>query len=231
MKYVGIDFHYRVSMICILNAQGRQIKSHTIRGDWHKVLDYLKHLEPPFSVCYEASTGYGWLFDHLKSMASCVQVAHPGHLRLIFRSKRKTDRIDAEKLAKLLFLGEIPPVYVPSSEVRDWRSMIEYREGLLRTRTGLKNRIRALLRGHVIRPPKGLWSQKGLSWLEELRFSSAAPTVQRNMLLESLSSQNLMLREVETYLNQRARQHPGVKLLMTIPGVGIRTAEAVIAYH
>jgi len=43
-------------------------------------------------------------------MARRVAVAHPGHLRLIFRSKRKSDRVDAEKLAKLLFLDEVPPV-------------------------------------------------------------------------------------------------------------------------
>ncbi len=60
-------------------------------------------------------------------MARRVVVAHPGHLRLVFRSKRKNDRIDPEKLAKLLYLGEIPPAYVPSPDIREWRAMTEYR--------------------------------------------------------------------------------------------------------
>jgi hypothetical protein len=47
-------------------------------------------------------------------MAQKVVVAHPGQLRLIFRRKRKNDRGDAEKLAKLLYLDEVPAVYVPS---------------------------------------------------------------------------------------------------------------------
>ncbi len=38
--------------------------------------------------------------------------------RLIFRSKKKNDRVDAEKLAKLIYLGEVPTVHVPSPEVR-----------------------------------------------------------------------------------------------------------------
>jgi hypothetical protein len=56
-----------------------------------------------------------------------VVVAHPGKVRLIFRAKRKNDRIDARKLAKLLFLDEVPLVYVPSADRRMWRSMIEAR--------------------------------------------------------------------------------------------------------
>jgi hypothetical protein len=54
-----------------------------------------------------------------------------GKLRLIFRSSRKNDRVDAEKLAKLLFLDEVPPVHVPSVEVRSWRSMIEHHRKLV----------------------------------------------------------------------------------------------------
>ena len=53
-----------------------------------------------------------------------VKVAHPGQLRLIFRSKHKNDRNDAERLAKLLYLGETPAVHVPAPEVRAWRELI-----------------------------------------------------------------------------------------------------------
>jgi hypothetical protein len=56
-------------------------------------------------VCFEASSGYGFLFERLATIARHVVVAHPGQLRLIFRSKRKNDRVGAERLAKPLFLG------------------------------------------------------------------------------------------------------------------------------
>ena len=47
-------------------------------------------------------------------MRACrVVVAHPGLLRLIFRSKHKNDRRDAEKLAKLLSSGKFPPFTFP----------------------------------------------------------------------------------------------------------------------
>ena len=57
--------------------------------------------------------------DELARIARRVVVAHPGHLRLIFRSKRKNDRVDARKLATLLFLDQVPRVHVPRAAVRD----------------------------------------------------------------------------------------------------------------
>jgi transposase len=230
MLYLGIDVHYRVSVVCILDEHGRKVKTVTVKGHWRNLLAFLQGLDEPFCVCYEASTGYGWLHDRLTRIAESVQVAHPGQLRLIFRSKRKHDRVDAEKLAKLLFLGEVPQVHVPRRDVRSWRSLIEHRAGLLRDRTGIKNRIRALLRTHAVIAPKGLWTKKGLAWLETLELPSAMEALQRDMLLEKLRLQENMLKRVEAVLKEIADTHPGVMLLMTIPGVGIRTAEAVVAY-
>ena len=105
MWSVGLDVHWRTSTVCILDENGKKVKGRTIRGGWPKLLTWLRRQKHPFAICYEASCGYGHLHDALRKIASRVLVAHPGHLRLIFRSKRKNDRIDAEKLAKLLYLG------------------------------------------------------------------------------------------------------------------------------
>ena len=52
----------------------------------------LDRLEEPFAICYEASCGYGHLYEQLRPLAHHVAVAHPGKLRLIYGSKRKNDR-------------------------------------------------------------------------------------------------------------------------------------------
>jgi len=157
-------------------------------------------------------------------------VAHPGHLRLIFRSKRKNDRVDAEKLAKLLYLDEVPPVYVPAAEVRAWRGLIEYRQRVLAERTRVKNQLRALLRSHGLMPPKRLWTRVGVAWLAEQTFACAWDGLRRDDLLEQLQVLNVRLRRLTSELDRRARAQPATMLLMTIPGVGPRTAEAVVAY-
>ena len=127
MRYVGLDVHAKQSTFCVLDDNGRHLRTHTVRGAWDKVVTTLAKVNRPFDVCFEASSGYGYLHEQLKKVAERVVVAHPGQLRLIFRSKRKNDRVDAEKLAKLLFLDEVPPVHVPREDVRAWRATGELR--------------------------------------------------------------------------------------------------------
>ena len=111
MRYVGLDVHYRTSSICILDENGRCVKRETVRGGWARLLERAKEIPRPFAVCFEASCGYGHLHDRLSKMADRVVMAHPGKLRLIFRSARKNDRVDAEKLATLLYLDEVPAAW------------------------------------------------------------------------------------------------------------------------
>jgi len=230
MRYVGMDVHWRQTTICILDEYGRRVKRLTVRGAWEKVLSELARIKGPWQVCFEASTGYGWLYERLKKMAEKVTVAHPGQLRLIFRSKRKNDRADAEKLAKLLYLDEVPTVYVPSASVRSWRGMIEHRQKLIRERVRVKNQLRALLRTHGVVAPKGLWTRRGKGWLRELDFGMEMDALRRDILLERLEAVGAMIRRVEKALARIAKDHPAMGLLRQIPGVGIRTAEAVVAY-
>jgi len=216
--------------MCVLDQRGRKILTRTIKGQFTEVVDELRRMRGPLSVCFEASTAYGVQYEQLDKVARRVVVAHPGQLRLIFRSKRKNDRVDAEKLAKLLFLDEVPTVHVPSSEVRSWRRMINHRHTLVSERVRVKNNLRAMLRTHGIEAPKGLWKSKGLGWLENVELPSEMDALQRDLLLQRLRSLTDMIERVEQALDRTAARNPGVSLLKTIPGVGPRTAEAVVAW-
>ena len=230
MQYVGLDAHLRQSTFCVLDERGRKIATRTVKGPWAAVLRELERLPRPFAVCFEASTGYGVLFERLQRIARRVVVAHPGQLRLIFQSTRKNDRVDAEKLAKLLFLDAVPPVHVPRRSTQAWRRMIEPRRGLIGERTRAKNALRALFRSLGIETPQRLWSRRGLAWLAAVDLPTALDALQRDILQERLAALTQMIQRVETALGHIAKTHAGVQLLMTIPGVGIRTAEAVMAY-
>ncbi len=230
MLYVGLDVHARQSTFCVLDGNGRHLRTHSMRGPWDKLLLKLAEIKRPFAVCFEATSGYGYLHEQLNRIAKRVVVAHPGQLRLIFRSRRKSDRVDAMKLAKLLFLDEVPPVYVPSADVRAWRGMIEFRSKLVSERTRVKNRLRALLRTLGIVPPRGLWTKRGMAWLQEQSMGTEFDQVRRDVLIDELQSHAVKIKRVEKVLDAVAEEHPGVHLLRTIPAVGPRTAEAVVAY-
>ena len=114
MLYVGLDVHSRQSSLCILNSSGGMVNQIQLKGPRSTVVDRLRKLDQPFSICYEASCGYGHLYESLRPLAAHVAVAHPGKLRLIYKSKRKNDRVDAQKLAKLLLLDMVRPKREPA---------------------------------------------------------------------------------------------------------------------
>jgi transposase len=214
----------------MLDENGKKIMSRTIHGSWKVLLKNLQTIDGPFAICFEASCGAGFLHDELKNVASRVLVANPNKLSLIFAAKRKNDRSDAEHLSKLLFLDMVPTVHIPKPAVRSWRSLIEYRRRLMGRRTTVKNRLRALLRGEGKVAPARLWTRSGLAWLKAEPFVETADALHRDLLLEELMEADNKVRQVTKELDKLGAANAGVHLLMTIPGVGIRTAEAFVAY-
>jgi transposase len=231
LHYVGVDVHQRRSSVCILDGHGKVVKEFCVKGNWADLLKEMNRVPRPFCVCYEASCGYGYLHEKFSAMAQSVQVAHPGQLRLIYRSKKKFDRIDAKKLSQLMFMDLVPQVHVPGPDVRAWRSLIVYRHRLMNRRVGVKNQVRGLLRnlGNAAPAGKRLWSNKGIKWLKEQTLGELA-ALQRDMGAEELEELNKRIGRAEKQLNQIANASPAIALLKTIPGVGVRTAEAVVAY-
>lgn len=233
MVFIGMDVHKKTTSMCVYDNNGKKMMERTIRGYWPKVVQAVKEVKERHGrtwVCFEASGGSGHLYDQLVRVVDRVFVAHPGKLRLISHSKRKNDRIDAEKLAKLLYVGMLPPVYVPNPEVRSWRRTIEHRERTVRKRTKVKNEIRSLLNTHGVIAPRGLWNKKGVAWLHELDLADDMAQFKLQNLLDELDFHQRRIRGVENLLHKFSKRNPAVALLMTIPGVGIRTAECLVAY-
>jgi len=231
MFYVGLDIHSTRISICVLNETGQVVRRSQVRT-LEEMMQTLGSLPDRFEVCYEASCGYGHYHDLLQPLATRVLVAHPGRLRLIFRSKNKNDRNDAQRLAKLLYLGETPTVYVPSLEVRTWRELVNCRSQIIAKRTRAKNTLRALLRSAGVNPPKHpyLWTKSGLKWLRQLELPTVSQQLRRDLLLEEIETLVRQVRRIEQQLNRQARRTAAVTQLRTIPGVGPRTAEAVAAF-
>ena len=232
MHCIGLDVHSAMTAVCVLDPNGKRVREFALRGPMPELVAKMKELQKelgPLRICYEASTGAGWLRDQLQGPGRTILVAHPGKVRLIFRAKRKNDRIDAHKLAVLNFLGQLPLAHIPCAQRRQWRSMIEYRRRLVERRACAKTRLRALLRSHAVQAPRSLWFQAGQAWLSKVDLG-LCQSLQRDQLMEELQEVRAKILQVEAVLKTLAAQEPAVGLLRTIPGVGIRTAEAVVAY-
>ena len=153
--------------------------------------------------------------------------------------KKKTDKEDALKLARLSAMGQLPMVHMPQKPVREKRSLIKHRQRLVKYRTSIKNAIRAIFarEGIIITKGAATWSQEGLQWLKgearDLAKISDAAELWRGQLqveLELLQAVTDSVKGVESRLDKMGASDKQIKRLQTINGVGPRLAEAVVAF-
>jgi transposase len=157
-------------------------------------------------------------------------VANAAQTAWLFRNGRRNERLDAQMLAALLHLGQLPNVHLPPADVSLWRDLIQYRRRLVNEQSRIKNRINALLRSEALRcPHRSCWTRSRRSWLESLVFARARQVVACD-LLRRLDDTRQSPRTVERELDTIADRQPPVRLLRTIPGIGPRTADAIVAF-
>jgi transposase len=180
----------------------------------------------------------GWVHDLAESLGIEVRVANTNHEAWKWkRVKRKTDRDDALKLAKLHATDQLPVVHVPKLQVRQHRGLIKYRHALVDRRTGIKNTIRSLLDAQGIGMPARShgWTIEAIGELKKL--SKALPECgpselwrgQLAMELVMLDQVQTLIKQADRTLNAIALKDDRVRRLKTIPQVGDRVAELVVA--
>jgi transposase len=233
MFLIGMDVHKDSTVFCLFDPAAEpscQYRHVTVPTTREGIESVLRPLNGQCRVVFEVGTQAQWVASIVRPLAAEVQVANPSLMPWLFRSGRKNDKIDARKLVTLLQLGQVPRVHLPPAEVSIWRSLINHRRTQIKRRTMIKNQIRALLRSEALRcPHKSLWTRKGDGWLRSLAFDSA-----RRMMLDGLMAElafiNSRCVRIEAELDGLAQNHPAIALLRTIPGIGPRSAEAIVAY-
>jgi transposase len=152
--------------------------------------------------------------------------------------KRKTDRDDALKLAKLAALGQLVPVYIPCRQQREYRRLVKYRQVVLGRINRVQNNIRAIFaqRGMEMVRGQKMWALERLELIAEHRKPLADCSLddlwRGELDLELIQLEHLRQHQhqIHKQLQAIARADERVQLLQTIPGVGRKTAEVVVAY-
>ena len=233
MIFVGMDVHYKTTTCCLfdpLRPAEQQYRFVTCETTAHGIGQVLSPLGGDCKVAFEVGTQTQWVASIVRPLAREVQVANPSRIPWLFRDGRKNDRLDARKLAILLHMDQLPKVHLPSGAVSHWRSLINFRRSLVQQRTAIKIRVRALLRARGLRyGRRNLWTRVGMMWVGEQVTDDVGHLMATSLLVE-LQAKNAQVLTVEKQLEQIARQHPGVDVLQSIPGIGPRTAEAIVAY-
>lgn len=183
--YVGLDVHSQSISVAVAPARGGEVRSlGNVANDIGALRKVLKKVGDigTMKVCYEAGPcGYALYWALIELGAECVVVA-PSLIPQKSGDKVKTDRKDAEKLARLLRAGELTAVWVPDPAHEALRNLVRAREACRRDRRRAQQRVEKLLLREGLRPPmasKGknagkvaikAFGTKYMAWLETVAF-------------------------------------------------------------
>lgn len=182
---------------------------------------WLAHLDPEMPVALEATFGWPWVADLLEELGHPVHLAHPPVVRALAKHEAKTDRCDSDRLGKFQLRGILPESYLAPPDVRQRRERTRYRMALSALRTAVKNRAQAVLHRHgILHEFSDLFGKAGRRFLADL----ALPAGSRQALdgcLRLLDSLTSLLDEVEQWMVANLEEDDVVRLLLTLPGVGV----------
>jgi len=235
MKIIAIDLGKFNSMVCFFDSETNEYRFQLIKTE----RGYLKTLLRKNSsdlVVMEACTASGWVSDLCDELGLTRLVCSTHEEAWRWRNvKRKTDKDDALKLARLAVMQQLKPTHVPSVETREYRGLIKYRKKLVGTDNRLKNSIRAIFnrRGIAISRGERTW-HTGRVELDEYRKPLEECSMsdlwrgQLDQQLTQLDQTQQLLKVVEKKLDAMAKADDRVGRVMQIPGVGRVTAEAIV---
>jgi transposase len=222
--YIGIDVHKRNAQVAVMDDAGEIVEEVRVEN---ANLDDLAQRYAGAEAVIEATSNYYHIHDLLSEHLD-VTVAHPQKLSLIADSDKKTDRVDAKELARLLRLNSVPESYVPTEEIRQARALVRGRHSMVETRTEYANKIHGLLSDQgIIEEVKPL-SVEGREFLRELSLPTPWDALLESHLtmIETLTQE---INRLEATIQEVAGSLEETQLLMTIPGVSYYSALTIYA--
>ena len=143
-KILAIDLGKFKSVTCLLDTETNETEFWTMSTDRPYLLAVLQEV-PARSGRDRVLSTSGWVHDACTAAGYKVLVCNPNQEAWKWKNvKRKTDRDDALKLAKLAAVGQLVPVYIPCARQREYRSLVKYRKVVLGRLNRVQNNIRAI---------------------------------------------------------------------------------------
>src|ERR1022692_4092837 len=109
-KYIGLDVHQATICVAVMDPMGKVVMESILETKAATILEFFAGLRGTLSVTFEEGTWAAWLYDLLKPHVAKLVVCNPRKNALL-KHGNKSDKIDARKLANLLRLNDLEPVY------------------------------------------------------------------------------------------------------------------------
>jgi transposase len=156
-------------------------------------------------------------------------VSNPGKTKLIAAATVKTDAVDAKTLANLLRSDYLPAVWQPDPDTESLRELVSFRSQLTNTRTRYTNRIRSILQQLMIELPSRRMDTRAARAALDAAQLPPQERLQVDTLLRLIDETQSSIDQVDQELARIAEGTPQIKLLLTLPGMGVQAACALSA--
>lgn len=230
--YVGIDVHekdYQVAKV----LEGIVLGNHRMSSDSQMLVNHLRGHYPgaAFKCVYESCS---WGFNLQRALEAagmeCI-VVHAADVSTNDKERRrKTDKVDACKLAFQLASGNLKAIYVPDEEHQKERNLVRYRKRLSGDINRTKNRLKSLLKYQGISIPDSLktnnWSKKFLAWVDMEIQKDETLGITLSLMLEQVKALRQLLLKTERSLRdlRKKKYEDSVGLALSVAGIGPTTA-------
>jgi transposase len=216
---IGLDLGDRWSCYCVLNEVGEIVLERRLTTTPEAMKQVFGRM-PRSRMALETGAHSPWVSRLLTTLGHEVIVANAGKVRLIGKSRRKDDRLDARTLARLARVDPqlLSPVQHRSAQAQIHLTVIRARAELVKARTALVNSARGLVKSYGERLRKCSTQQVGQDLAQSL-----SPELRQALepLLREVESLNTQIKEYDRRIEKMAREtYPEVELLKQVKGVG-----------
>src|SRR6266576_3809559 len=218
-KYIGLDVHQATISVAVMDSRGKVVMESILETKASTILEFFAGLRGTLSVTFEEGTWAAWLYDLLKPHVAKVVVCNPRKNALL-KDGNKSDRIDARKLAELLRLDNLKPVYHGETGVRMLRELARSYLTIVKDLTRVMNRLKALYRSWAI-PCAGrdvYYTRHRTEWLGKIREAGVRRRAEQ--LYQQLDMLQHLRQQARRELLAESRKHPITAKLRKIPSLG-----------
>ena len=229
-SWAGLDVHARSVLAVTVDASSGELRTRRLPGVTSEVVEFCASLPGPTRVAYEAGpTGYGLARALQTAGVGCV-VAAPGKIERPAQDRVKTDQRDAERVLRLLMIGGLHAVRVPSGEEEALRDLVRAREDLRGDLMRARQRLGKLLLRHDVHYDGAgdNWTARHRAWLSKVDLGERGAQV---TLLEYLGAIDALVVRRDALEHAIAELVPGSPWAQTVARLrclrGIDTLSAV----
>jgi len=237
LHYVGLDVHKESIAVSIAPANSTEVRRYGLIGGTLDAVDKLvKKLSPPgveLRVVYEAGPCGFVLCRHLRSQGIHCDVVSPSLIPKKASDRVKTDRRDAEQLARLHRAGELTAIHIPDQEDEAIRDLVRARYSAITDQKQARNRLKGfLLRLGYRYTGKSSWNDAHKRYLSGLVMPQAAQQIAFQEYIHAIDDATDRLARLTQAVEDAMsgwKWAPVVRALMSLRGVQVLTAMTLVA--